>query len=382
MKDPVFHILQTLLANSPERSYKRLNPALRCALGDCIAADLPFQRGTFQRICEELRGAYWFGGGANSCIGEHFYTQACELDHASACQSFERFAGRPPVLWEQTVKTPARLHVGSQFTWQGYYVTVTSMRKDSLVACTYKDTRDSIENFKVGAEIGYDVPHVITRSKKIADGFELRLVKCQPRRGDCDVARRFTIPYADIAAFRSSENVRVNKLLTFVAGCNPNKDGKKLGRMIAAEKFRHFQLERINAAYQQRVRSLAEAKAAKQQAAEQRKRQREIEELNRTEPSRVEAWRNGANSAWLNCRGTYLRVRGDLVECSNGNSVSRAAVVRALPVVLDRRTQAGPLDLPLDGHAIQRLDADGVTIGCTLVPWSEVDRLVDLLKMQ
>lgn len=161
MKDIVFDICQRMLANSSERSYKRLNPALRGTLANCIAADLPFQPTTFRKIYNELRGGWFFGDGAGSHIGEGFYNLACEHNHASAQQSFEKFAGRPACLWEENAKPPLRLHVGAQFTWQGYYVTVTSMRKDDLVACTYKDSSPTIRGLKVGAVICYD-PEYIT----------------------------------------------------------------------------------------------------------------------------------------------------------------------------------------------------------------------------
>ena len=96
-KDHVFTILETLLRNSPERSYKRLNPALCSTLHDCIEADLPFLPDTFKRIYYELRGGCWFGDGAGSHHGEDFYTRAVSVNHASACISFENFAERPAV---------------------------------------------------------------------------------------------------------------------------------------------------------------------------------------------------------------------------------------------------------------------------------------------
>lgn len=374
-QDPVFTILETMLHHSPERSYARLNPALRSTLADCISADLPFQPDTFQRIYNELRGSRWFGDGAGSAAGEGYYTVACACNHASACQSFERFAGRPGVLWEETNKQPERLHVGAQFTWHGRYLTVTSMRTDSLVACSYKDTKYRHNGLQVGAEVCYADPHVITHARRDGAALVLRLVKAAKNTGSCTVAARLTITYAEITEVRRTEARRVKAIVDQIAQCHPAKDGKQIQKAVNGQKFRHFQLEIINAAYQKRVKELERSAAKKKQDGENRKRQRKLEELDRTEPDRVEAWRGGANGAWLHCRGTYLRLRCDQVDCSTGNSVSLTAVKRALPVVLARRKDFGKLELPLDSYKVQALNESGVTVGCTDIPWPEVDRL-------
>lgn len=353
--DPVFNILRAMLSSSPEASYKRLNPALRCTLSDCISADLPFRLNTFNRIYNELRGHWWFGDGGGSYVGEHYYSQACLLNHASAYQSFEHFAGRPGVLWEQNAKTPERLHVGSRFSWKGCFVEVTSMRKDSLVACTYKDSCDSIKGLKVGALVSYPNPHVITSAKRDGNAVLLRVVKAPVTHGERKVARRFTIGYEEVAEFRRTEKARLKKVLEAIATCDP-KDAAKLSKQIASEHFRHFQLEEVNTAFSKRKDWL-------------------------TDQTRIEAWRSGTNGAWLDVKGILLRVNGDAVECSNGNSVSVSAARRVLPIIMDRRRSAGSLDLPLDGFQINRVSDAGVTVDCTLVPWPEIDYLkLTLLK--
>lgn len=356
--DVVFNILQQMLSASPEASYKRLNPALRSTLGDCINADLPFHRDTFQRIFNGLRGHWWFGDGAGSHVGEHYYSQACACNHASAIQSFEQFAGRPGVLWEENVATPERLHVGSQFTWKGYYVTVTSMRTDSLVACTYQDTDDrTYSGIKVGAELtdgGYRnrKHYVITASTKAGKGKVLRLMPTTANTGSRTIARRFTIRYDEIAEFRRTERKRLKLVLDKIATCNPEKDATALSKQIAGEHFRHFQLEEINAAFKKRKDWIA------------------------TE-TRIESWRNGVNGAWLDVKENLLRINGDRVECSNGNSVSVAAVKRVLPILLDMLAERrfGSINLPLDGHTLNSINAKGAKVGCTFVAWPEIERL-------
>lgn len=354
-KDIVYQILQLMLDNSPEASYKRLNPALRSTLGDCINADLPFKKDTFQNIYKDLRGGWWFGDGAGSHIGEHFYTMAVECNHASAQQSFEAFAERPAVLWEEDAKTPFRLHVGARFTWHQHFVTVTSMRKDSLVACTYKGYRNSVSGFKVGATIGCRPEYVITHSKRVRKETVLRVVKSDEGSGDREVARRFVIPYAEIVELRRTAKARLKAMCDKISKCNPAKDGDKLTKEINAAHFRHFELETIRDAFA----------ARKDWVANQ---------------SRIDAWKRGEGDSWLDVKHVLLRVFGGRVECSNGNGVSKSAASAVLPILIARRNESLELNIRVDSFHINRIGATGVKVGCTLVPWSEIDYIAKLLK--
>lgn len=355
--DPVFELLQSMLRNSPEASYKRLNPALRNTLANCIEADLPFAQDTFKRVYNELRGNWWFGDGAGSSMGEHFYTLACNVNHSGAQQSFESFAGRPGVLWEENAETPSRLHVGSQFTWKGYYVEVTSMRADSLVACTYHSAGGRRSGIEIGAEVGeYDEPYVVTHRRKKGKGWILEVVPTKVEQYGRVVARRFTIPYEEIKEFRRTEKVRVAAVLKQIAECDPSRDVKVINEAIAAEHFRHFQLEKIRKAWSARNKAVADE-------------------------SRVADWRAGVNGAFLGeTQSNLLRVKGDRVECSNGNAVTVASVRRVLPLLLGRRKVSGELSEPLDGHIIKRTAPKGVTVGCTFVAWTEVEYVAGILN--
>lgn len=356
-EDVVFNILQQMLAASPEASYVRLNGALRAVLSNCISAALPFQINTFQRVYDELRGGRWFGDGAGSAMGEHYYSHAISCNHASAYQSFEQFAGRPGVLWEEDANIPVRLHVGAEFTWKGCFLKVTSMRSDSLVACAYKEAADDSGNgIKVGQLIGsYNEPYVITARQRDGAAVVLRAIKSKRASADRTVSKRLTISYAEIAEFRRTEKARLKVILGKIADCDPAKDAARLTKGINAEKFRHFQLEEVRAAFIKR----------QDWAANQ---------------GRVDSWRKGTGEAWLDVKENLLRVAGDSVECSNGNRVSLAAVRRVLPILLDGRRKTASLQLPLDGHMINRTDARGVTIGCTTVAWSEVELVQKVLE--
>lgn len=355
MKDAVFTIIKTMLSNSPEASYKRLNPALRSTLADCISADLPFQANTFHKIYHVLRGSWWFGDGSGSHVGEHFYTQACEVDHAGAQQSFEKFAGRPPVLWEENAKTPERLHVGSRFTWLGHFVTVTSMRADSLVACTYKDSRPSVRGLKPGATFYQGTYYQVLSAKR--DG-KATVVKVIPGKSDdraSDIAKRFTITYAEIKELRTTAKARVRAMLDKIAACTPAKDAMDLTDEINAGHFRHFELEEIQAAFKKRRDWIASQ-------------------------DKINLWREGEGDSWLDVKETLVRVNGDRVECSNGNAISKSTAASVLPVLMEHRKQTRVLDIPVDSFRLNGVSPDGVTIGCTVIPWPEIERIIPQLQ--
>ncbi len=201
----------------------------------------------------------------------------------------------------------------------------------------------------------------IVSSKRDGKSHILRTIKAPPNAGDRTVARRFTIAYEEIAKFRRTERSRLKTVLDLIATCNPKKDATKLSKRIAAEHFRHFQLEEINAAFAKRKDWIA---GAAEREAQQK---------------RIEAWRNGADGEWLDVKENLLRVVEDRVQCSNGNSVSVAAVRRALPIILARRGDNFNPCLPLDGHTINSLSAKGVTIGCTTVSWIEIESIIPKL---
>ena len=352
-QDIVFQICQSMLDNSPEASLKRLNPALHSTLQNCIEADLPFQPDTFERIYNKLRGSWWFGDGAGNHKGEGFYNIACAVNHASAQQSFENWAKRPGVFWEEDAKSPVRLCCRSQFTWQGHYVTVTSMRQDSLVACTYKDYAPSVEGLKPGAILEYD-KWLITAVKSDGDTTVVRVVKAPKGSHTRQIAKRFTITYAEIAEYRKTCKARLKAMLDKIAKCDPTKDADALTKEVNAAHFRHYELEEVRAAFNKRRAWHADT-------------------------HKVELWRAGKGSEFLDVKENIVRVRDGRVECSNGNSVSAAAVRALLPVVLDHRREVVALDLPLDSYRIQRISAAGVKIGCTLIAWSEVDYLKGII---
>lgn len=92
--------------------------------------------------------------------GESFYAAAVACRNISACQSIEEWLGRKPFIYTNG----KRLHVDSEFGWNGEAVTCTSFAKDGshLVACSYVFPNRYDEK---GKYVGLKVKHVykITR---------------------------------------------------------------------------------------------------------------------------------------------------------------------------------------------------------------------------
>lgn len=355
--DPVYEIIASMQRSSPEKSFKRLNPALRSTLGNCIEADIPFQGDTFHRIFHSLRGSWWFGSGNGSEAGEHFYSLACNVRHSSACQSFEQFADRPPILWEEDAKTPIRLHVGSRFHWKGEYVTVTSLKPDRLVACTYKDADyRQTDCIKVGGVID---DHVVTKAKKSGKGYDLRVVPTKAKSYSREIDRRFTITYKEIEEVRKTAKAKLRALIRKIEQCDPEKDREEIAKEVNAACLRHWEKEEVSAAWSKVIKSKEDA-------------------------SRITAWREGQGGAWFGGNSQIIcRVTSAHVETSNGHCVRRAAAEQVIPLLLDLQKAAlktlTPINAPLEGYVIREAGPKGVQIGCTLIPWREVEYVVEQL---
>lgn len=96
-------------------------------------------------------------------------------------------------------------------------------------------------------------------------------------------------------------------------------------------------------------------------------------------------------SSDLRNQGVRLRVRGDVVQTSNGTSVSLIGARRAWPVLQGAHARFTPL-IPLYRHELedrvraiwdrfftpfqfQYLSKQELHVGCTTIPWSEIERI-------
>lgn len=207
--------------NSPGRSWRRLNSALHDTLSAAITAHLPFMEHDFKAIRKDFSGGYWMGDGNGSAHGERYYTLAVECGHTGACIAFEKYAGRPAALWAEDVKTPMRLRVGSEFTWNRAVVTVTSMKTDHLVACTYggHGYREHSEEISVGdfeclADRKY---RQIEAVEHAGDGVTLRF---GPPIDDPHIRKVNSITkitYAELAAKRKAFGIAARNAMALIA---------------------------------------------------------------------------------------------------------------------------------------------------------------------
>lgn len=141
-KSPVYRFVHMLYTESMEatgHSWTRLNTALSSALATAISAGMRMDPNDFNDIGGDMNGGYWFGTNNNESQGEGFYNVAVKANNLSACQSFEKYRGRNPFVWEGR-----RLCLGERFSWKGEWVTVTRMPASGerpMVACSYRETR-------------------------------------------------------------------------------------------------------------------------------------------------------------------------------------------------------------------------------------------------
>lgn len=238
---------------SPGRSWQRPNWALADTLKAAIGAHLSFREDDFQAMWRTMNGHYWMGNSEGSVCGEHFYRIAVEHGHTPACISFEKYAGRPAALWAWDVRTPARLCIGSKFQWQGKEVTVTNMKADHLVACSYRQNLDwknprvgDFEHFSGGPR---EIRSLIKKGGRLLVGFG-PVVK--DHREDRKPEKIFKIAYEDLAARRKKYDREKKAALSMVASCENVEELKSvqgtLNKLATDGSYRPFDREEITTA--------------------------------------------------------------------------------------------------------------------------------------
>lgn len=249
---------------SPGRSWRRLNGALSETLRAAITAHLSFTPDDFEGMYAYMSGGYWMGDGGISHLGERYYDLAVECGHTPACLSFEKWAGRPPALWAEDVKTPERLHAGSRFTWQGLLVTVTSMKTEYLVACTYRDDPHERGGIAVGSVRYYDDYRKAEVVKELAGGkISLRLsAKCA--RPDPKPERIFKITYEDLAAARKEQGRFLKTELAKIAAASTLPEIDVYVKSVAAsfKELPRYLREALQDAVHARQKAINEKKVA------------------------------------------------------------------------------------------------------------------------
>lgn len=242
--------------HSPGRSWARLNSALDDVLKGAITAHLTFLPGDFSAMRGNMAGHYWMGNSEGVVCGERYYSLAVKVGHMAACLAFEKYAGRPPALWCEMVKTPERLCIGSDFTWEGHRVSVTTLKESHLIACSYKwDQEDSVYvkgHYRKLVSVDHEkLPTKIKLGEVIQHGDSRKVVK------------RFKISYDELKAKRL-ELDRAQKAVVkeIQQGADLDSLTAILKRLNGNKELRKFDLEAIRTAVGTREKELRKGIAA------------------------------------------------------------------------------------------------------------------------
>ena len=407
-QSPVQLVIGTVYRESMKatgHSWTRLNGVLRGTMRNLIAAGVKFEVDDVKKALADFSGHYWDSH-------ESWYSSACGAEHGdgggnlSAAIAIEVALGRQPFIWAERTKTPTRLYVGADFTWKGERVTVTSFddRKHTLTACSYTQERETDLN-KVGSRTyAYDGYRVIEALKKYDDG-SVAIRYSAKTDEECKIKKRFTISNEDMAAARADYDQRRRKHEKAIAAAETLEQVDAAAKAAAdegKEAYRHFDLEILNKliaeqraeitdGFPKKLRKLANENRKEEEAEwergrpEREQRQREYEARRKANAAEdIKKWLAGDTEVRPYFEQQIcLRIKGEFVECSNGNKVSLDAAFKTLPLVHRYRgkgwEQNGQVH-DVDAFRLEKIDKSGVQIGCTLISWEEVDRFTPILK--
>lgn len=384
-KSPALQHVQHVWSNTRIRgSYQRLNTAMYLALKNAIEADLEFHEADLDKMPGIGR---WLTAG-----GENLYALACGSErgilNASAAAAFEKMYGRKVWLWAEETKTPGRLFIGSQFTWEGELVTVTSFNdtKQTLVACSYKDAHRfmSDDEAKKAGDLVYfkSAYRSLEVYREDKDGTICARFSPPTHNNERVIARRFTITHAELTAKRKEYDARRRKFEKQIAGAATLAELDAIGQSVSAEgqhAYRHFDLDILREALKERREQIKENQSAAEAAAYELARDQEYARL-------LERWVAGeAVTLPLKAVPTIrVRIVRNRVEVSNGNSVTLSGAKKALAFVLKHRAKGWSENgetFDVDAFKVNRIHpADGVTIGCTHFDWPEIERFQSLIN--
>lgn len=383
-ESPVQTVIGTLFRESMRsngHSYVRLNGVLRSSMQDLIIAGVKFEPDDVANAITRFRGSYW------SKI-EDWYSSACGSDRGdgggnlSAAISIEKRIGRTPFIWAERTKSPGRLCVGSDFTWKGERVTVTSFddKAHTLTACSYTQDHDS-DDKRIGSTVYMAGQYRILEARTEYDDGSIALrVSAKVDGGrERKIKKRFCISNEELQTVRADYDARRRKhekaikATTTLAELQTAKDAASAEGQSA---YRHFDLEIINELIRAKQEAIAESMSAEEHRKQEAKDREEYQ-------ANLLKWLAGEDVRLYFSGDNRLRIKGAFVECSNGNKVSLDAALKTLPLVhryRDKVWERNGTTHDVDAFRLERIDKAGVMIGCTLIPWEEVDRFTPILK--
>jgi len=361
-------------------SRERYRHGMFTALRNAVVSGMRFAPDDFSKM---KNPGSWCGDQG----GEVLYALACGSDrlsdNTSAAIAMEKWFGRPAAIWAEKTKTPQRLYVGADFTWDGRVVKITSMDNERLVACTYTDERDS-RNCQVG-DLDYfagDYREILQRKDAENGSIFVQFGAAEKGRERRKVDKRYSIKFAEMAAARKAYDTRRKGYEKQIAEATTLSDLDAVATAATAEgrhAFRHFDIEMLREAIKVARARIKESMTEAEHAAE-----RERMELSRGDD--LKRWMAG-EKVNRHFDVVRLRVKDGYVETSTGQHATVESARKAVIFIrLMRKKPAGwkssgdPDSPKVDLFDIVSISREGVQVGCTFVPMEEIDRITPMLK--
>jgi hypothetical protein len=368
---------------------------------------------TYSALCDAISGGMHFGEndfaiikkriGLVAILGtetrqrlERLYALACGKERASAnstaVAALEKYLKREPFLWAERARTPERLYVGSELTWEGVRVKVTSFSADgsSLSACQYGEYEAWNKEMPSVGDVNYFCNHD-RRIEAIADlgdgSMAIRFSGPIPESRDerRKIVKRFTITREQLNEARADFDKRRRMHEKAFAACSTLEQVEVRRAEVAAlgrEVWRHFDIEILQAA----LEAAKERIKAAMSESESRAYELEQERIqNAARAAELDRWVAGEDERnyFYGRSDVRVRVKGDFVETSNGHKVTIKAARFTLAFVnrhRDKGWQANGEVYDVDAFPLRSVSKEGVQIGCTLISWDEVDRCAKMLE--
>lgn len=382
-QSPALAHVQHVWDNAMRGSFQRLNGAMHSALRNAVNGGMTFEPDDFRIMAKEIRLGCWIGEGGIDAM----YSRACGgergTDNPSAVAAIEKYLGRKPFIWAEETKTATRLHVGSRFTWKGELVTVTSFNDEAgtLTAVTYKREKDNDRRDPKVGSVVYEMGEYRTLEaiSKYTDGSFVVRFSDKLQYESEKIVRRFTVAADELKSVRADYDKLRKSIEKNIDGCETLRQLDAVAAEAlshGAAEFRHFDFEIIKEKFAEKREELNEALSALWRLEYEQEQQKKVS-------ADLERWANGEDVRAYFGDDIRIRVKGDFVEASNGNKVSIAAARSTIKFVCRHRAAGwhsnGQVH-DVDAFKLRSVDASGVEIGCTRIPWSEVDRCAQLLK--
>ena len=367
---PALRFVRHAWDSIPGGSWQRINSSMQATLRLAVESGMKFIPGDLTTISNTMRGNYWMST-------EGLYSSACGGDRGTANPSFvaafEAYCNRKPYLWAEDNKTPTRLYIGARFTWKNEMLEVTSFSKDHFVAVTRGEDRKDVE-YEFG---DYRVAEM---KKTLEDGTILARYSAPIAkenryiRGTRHVRK---ITHKELSEARKAFDAKRKAYEKEFMEAATLEAVEAIAQRIIAEgrpAFRHFDIEILRQASQDASRRVQETMTH----AEIHHRE---EEAKRTHDADLVRWMAGED-----VRRTFsvvkLRVVGDWVETSTMQRATVKSVRAALLWAAPRRKgwKSDKEAYHLDNFPVRSITRKGCQVGCTFVPWAEIDRITPQIQ--